>query len=142
MDTVCERIKVNQGLNIRRIRTASQIKQETLAQEIGVAQQTMSKYENQEVVDEDILNKCAEAMDVPVELLKNMPATEYAPIQYFKDVTFNNAPLSTIGSNTGNVSHNTPTYNYSEKIILKALQDEVERLKQENSALKAKQNKV
>ena len=139
MDTVCEKIKVNQGLNIRRIRTASQIKQDVLAREIGVAQQTMSKYENQEVVDEDILNKCAEVLNVPVELLKNMPSSQDAPIQYFNNVHFVNSSNSPIMGENGTQTNNAY---YSEKVIFKALQDEVERLKRENDALKAKQDKV
>lgn len=138
MDTTCERIKVNQGLNIRRIRAAKQMKQETLAQKLGVAQQTMSKYENQEVVEEEILNKCAQVLDVPVDLLKNMPATEDAPIQYFKDVTFTNSTNAQIMGASG--TQNNHAY-YSEKVILKALQDEVERLKTENDELRSEQNK-
>lgn len=138
MEDVCEKIKVHQGLNIRRIRTASQLKQETLAQRIGVAQQTMSKYENQEVVDEEVLDKCAEALEVPVDLLKNMPSSQEAPINYFKDVNFNTAPVNTIG--IGNMYSNF-TNNYSEKIILKVLQDEVNRLKKENEELKSGQSK-
>ena len=138
MEDVCEKIKVHQGLNIRRIRTASQIKQETLAQKIGVAQQTMSKYENQEIVDEEVLDKCAKALEVPVDLLKNMPSSQEAPINIFKDVNFNTAPVNTIG--IGNMYSNF-TNNYSEKIILKVLQDEVNRLKKENDELKSGQGK-
>lgn len=138
-DTICERVRVDQGLNIRRIRSTIQMKQDTLAQKIGVAQQTMSKYESQEVVDEEILNKCAHALDVPVELLKSMPAAENVPIQYFKDVNFINSAMN--GYVTEN-STSTQNLYYSEKIILKALQDEVERLKQENEKLKSGQNKA
>lgn len=138
MEDVCEKIKVHQGLNIRRIRTASQLKQETLAQRIGVAQQTMSKYENQEVVDNEVLSKCAEALKVPVELLKNMPATEDAPVQYFKDVNFTNSAMNgyVMGGSTS-----TQNLYYSEKVILKALQEEVERLKRENEEIKSGQSK-
>lgn len=134
MEDVCERIKVHQGYNIRRVRAASQIKQEILAQKIGVAQQTLSKYENQEVVDEEILNKCAKELDVPVDLLKNMPYSQEAPIHYFKDVNFIN---SAMGGSYGDVF----TYNYSDKVVMKALQDEINRLKKENEALKAERNK-
>lgn len=137
MDTVCEKeVRVHQGLNIKRIRMASQMKQEILAQKIGVVQQTMSKYENQEIVEDEILDKCAKALEVPVELLKNMPATESAPIQIFKDVNFNNAPFSVVDlSAQNNQPYNRNTYNYSEKVIYKALQDEIERLKSENDKL-------
>lgn len=142
-DIVCEKIRVNQGLNIRRIRTAKQIKQESLAQKIGIAQQTMSKYENQEIVDEEVLTKCANALNVPVDLIKNMPAAEDAPIQYFNNITFNNAPLSANSPIMGmNNTQSNLTYNYSEKVILKALQNEVERLNKEITDLKNKENKA
>lgn len=131
MEEICEKMKVHQGYNIRRIRAASQIKQEILAQKIGIAQQTLSKYENQAIVDEEVLNKCAEELDVPVDLLKNMPYSQEAPIHYFKDVNFINSVMDA----------NMFTINYSEKVIMKALQDEVDKLKKENDALKAGRNK-
>lgn len=135
MEDICEKIKVHQGYNIRRIRAASQMKQETLAQKIGIAQQTLSKYENQAVVDEEILNKCAKELEVPVDLLKTMPSAQEAPINYFKDVYFIN---SAMGAST---NYGEPTINYSDKVIIKALQDELDKLKKENEALKAEQNK-
>lgn len=130
-DSVCE-VRVHQGLNIRRIRSTFQIKQEALAQKLGIAQQTMSKYENQEVVDEDVLEKCAKALDVPVNILKNMPSTQDAPMHIFKDVSFVNSASSSYGSYF--------TFNYGEKIMLKALQNEVNRLKEENEKLKSGKN--
>lgn len=58
------------GRNISRIRELRQMKQEALAQAIGVSQQTISTIENSESVDEDKLQQIAEALGVSVEGLK------------------------------------------------------------------------
>ncbi|GAA4033254.1 helix-turn-helix transcriptional regulator [Flavobacterium cheonhonense] len=59
------------GRNISRIRELRQMKQEALAQAIGVSQQTISTIENSETVDEDKLQQIAEALGVTAEVIKN-----------------------------------------------------------------------
>lgn len=59
------------GRNISRIRELRQMKQEALAQAIGVSQQTISTIENSESVDEDKLQQIAEALGVSAEAIKN-----------------------------------------------------------------------
>lgn len=135
MDTVSEkRTKINHGLNIRRIRAATQMKQDIFAKRIGMAQQTVSYYESQEVLDDEVLEKCAVALNIPVEVLKYMPEDESAPIQIFKENTFTptdsaNATFGTLGTV---INNNYPC----ESETLKVLGEVVEMLKEEIQALK------
>lgn len=50
------------GRNISRIRELRQMKQEALAIALGMSQQTVSHMENSETIDEDKLQKVAEAL--------------------------------------------------------------------------------
>lgn len=59
------------GRKISKIRELRGMKQEALAQAIGVSQQTISTIENSEEVEEKVLQKIAEALDVSLEGIKN-----------------------------------------------------------------------
>lgn len=59
------------GRKISKIRELRGMKQEALAIAIGVSQQTISNIENSEEVDEDVLVKIAEALEVSPEGIKN-----------------------------------------------------------------------
>ena len=47
------------------------IKQDNLADLLNVVQQTVSRYESEEKLDDDVLNKCAKALNIPVDAIKN-----------------------------------------------------------------------
>lgn len=136
--TVSEKsVKVNHGLNIRRIRAATQLKQEIFAKRIGMAQQTVSYYESQEVLDDEVLEKCAVALNVPVEVLKYMPDDESAPVQIFKDGSFTNSDTATGNNSIANSVGTTITNNYQcTPETLKVLGEVVEILKEEIEVLK------
>ena len=59
------------GRKISKIRELRGMKQEALAIAIGVSQQTISNIENSEEVEENVLLKIAEALDVSPEGMKN-----------------------------------------------------------------------
>ena len=59
------------GRKISKIRELRGMKQEALAMAIGVSQQTVSNIENSETVEETLLQKVADALDVSVEGIKN-----------------------------------------------------------------------
>src|SRR4051812_26545597 len=65
------KVKYNIGKKIERIREIKGIKQEALATAIGVTQQAISKLEQSEMIDEEKLQKIAEALGVTVENIKN-----------------------------------------------------------------------
>lgn len=59
------------GRNIARIREMRGMKQETLAEILGVSQQKISLYENAEVLDDIKLEPIAKALEISVDTLKN-----------------------------------------------------------------------
>ena len=69
------------GRNISRIRELKDLKQEALAQALGVSQQAVSAIENSETVDEQKLIEIAKALDVTVEAIKNF--SDEGVINYF-----------------------------------------------------------
>lgn len=58
------------GRKIERIRELKGMKQETLANKIGVSQQTVSRIEQSEIIEEEKLRQIADALGVSVEVIK------------------------------------------------------------------------
>lgn len=71
------------GRNISRIREMREMKQEALAQAIGVSQQTISNIENSDTIEEDKLQQIAKALGVNPEAIKNF--SEDAVINFFNN---------------------------------------------------------
>ena len=110
------------------------IKQETLATELGVSQQTVSRIEQSETIEDEILEKIANVLGLPVDAIKN-----------FSEEAVINIISSTLHNTSGLVNYNpTFTFNPIEKIV--ELYDEkialLERLlqaeKEKNELLKGK----
>ncbi|KAA0125971.1 helix-turn-helix transcriptional regulator [Chryseobacterium sp. SN22] len=59
------------GRNIARIREMRGMKQETLAELLGVSQQKISLFENAEALEDTKLEPIAKALEISVEALKN-----------------------------------------------------------------------
>ena len=62
---------IHQGRNIRRFREMLGVKQENLAMELNLSQQTVSALEQKEALDADMLEKIAKILKVPAEAIKN-----------------------------------------------------------------------
>ena len=110
------------------------IKQEVLAAELGVSQQTVSRMEQSETIEDEILEKIANVLGLPVDAIKN-----------FSEEAVINIISSTLHNTSGLVNYNpTFTFNPIEKIV--ELYDEkialLERLlqaeKEKNELLKGK----
>ncbi|HBI01725.1 MAG TPA: helix-turn-helix transcriptional regulator [Flavobacterium sp.] len=71
------------GRNISRIRELRQMKQEALAQAMGVSQQTVSNLENSETIDDEKLSEVAKALGVSPEGIKQF--SEEAVFNYFNN---------------------------------------------------------
>jgi len=83
------------GRKIGRIRELRGIKQEDLATQLGVSQKTVSRMEQSEVIEEDVLENVAKILGVTTDAIKNF--TEEAVVNYFNnfnDHSFSNS-LST-----------------------------------------------
>lgn len=98
------------GRKISRIRELRGMKQETLAAELGVSQQSISKLEQSEYIDDERLQAVAEKLGVSAEAIKNF--NEEAAINYFN--TFNDHSFS---NSNGTFGANHCTFNPIEKIV-------------------------
>lgn len=104
--------KKHQGRNVRRLRQALGIKQEVIASALNITQQAVSLYEQKQEIDDDTLVKIAQALNVSVELIKELeedPATIYIENNTFED----GSQVGTVGL----MGENTNIYNPIEKII-------------------------
>ena len=118
------------GRKISRIRELRDMKQEALAQALGISQQTISAIENSETIEEERLIEVAKALGVTVEAIKNF--SDEAAINYFN--TFNESPNNYFGLN--NCTFNpldklVESFEENKKLyerLLKAEQDKIEYL--------------
>ncbi len=62
---------VHHGRNVKRFREMMGIKQAAFAEKLEMKQQILSRLEAKEKLDDDILNKIAKALNVPVDIIKN-----------------------------------------------------------------------
>src|SRR5690625_1227525 len=78
----------HQGRNAQRIRIYLGVKQEVLAQELGISQSQISTLEQQEVIEEPELTKIADALGVTPDLIKRFDvARAIYNINHYKDST-------------------------------------------------------
>ncbi|OXG09524.1 DNA-binding XRE family transcriptional regulator [Flavobacterium araucananum] len=83
------------GRKISRIRELKDMKQEALADALGISQQTVSAIENSETIDDKKLLEVAKALGVSVEAIKNF--TEENMISYFNNFYDNSISNGTNG---------------------------------------------
>ena len=115
------------GRKISRIRELRGMKQETLAQELGISQQAVSKLEQSEQVEDERLEFVAKALGVSVEAIKNFNE-EAAIYNIQNNYEGSNANASNI--NTNNIHC---TINTIEKIV--ELYDALLKSEREKNAL-------
>lgn len=63
--------KKHVGRNLQKVRVYLGVKQDALATDVGMSQQTISKIEQQEEIEDESLKKIAEALGVSPELIRN-----------------------------------------------------------------------
>lgn len=98
------------GRKISRIRELRGMKQEALAFELGVSQQAVSKMEQSEKVEEEVLERVAKALGVSPEAVKN----------YSDEAVIYNIQNNYEGANTSSGSigiFQNCTYNPIDKLI-------------------------
>ena len=96
------------GRKFGRIRELRGMKQEALAMELGISQQSVSLMEQSETIEEDKLEHVAKVLGVTREAIENF--SEELAINYFN--TFNETVSS---SNFGH--NNTCTFNPLDKLV-------------------------
>lgn len=104
------------GRKITRIRELRGMKQETLASELGVSQQTVSHMEQSQTLDDEKLEKVAKVLGVTPETIKNF--SEESVLNIISNSFHDNSALNGVLYN--------PTFNPLDKVI--ALYEEKEKL--------------
>lgn len=94
------------GRKISRIRELRGMKQETLAEELGMSQQAVSKIEQSEIIEEDKLEQIAKALGVTTEAIEN-----------YSDEAVFNIMNNTFQDNSSNNNNYLCTINPFEKIV-------------------------
>jgi transcriptional regulator with XRE-family HTH domain len=121
------------GRKISRLRELRGIKQEHLASELGVSQQTVSRMEQSEVLEDDVLEKIAKILGVPAEAIKN-----------FSEEAMINIIANTFTQSTLNGINYFPTFNPIDKIVelynekVELLERLLQAEKEKNELLKGK----
>lgn len=95
------------GRNISRIRELKGMKQDALAYEIGLSQQTISSIEASETVEKDKLEKIAKVLGVTVEAIENF--SEENVINYFN--TFHESVTGSF------ITNNSCNFNPLDKVV-------------------------
>src|ERR1700759_2021457 len=96
------------GRKISKIRELKGIKQDALAFELGISQQAISKIEQAQDVEDEVLSKIAKVLGVTPEAIKNF--SEEAVVNYFN--TFNDN-----STNNGAVYAFNSTFNPIDKLV-------------------------
>ena len=71
MEASNKTLKVHIGRKVGRLREIRGIKQEAIAQELGVTQQAVSKLEQSEFIEDEVLEKIAKVLGVTSDAIKN-----------------------------------------------------------------------
>ena len=106
--------KVHHGRNIRSTRMEKNINQDVLSEKVSMSQPTVSRYETMKVIDDEILERFAKALNVPMDYLKTLE--EDAPSVVFETNTVNNNADTISTSGSGYVNENNTNYNPVDKI--------------------------
>jgi transcriptional regulator with XRE-family HTH domain len=92
------------GRKIARVRELKGIKQEALAFDLNVTQQTISNIEKSEKIEDEVLEKIAKSLGVTSEAIKNF--SEEAVINYFNTFNDNSVNQGAVGSHNYNCTFN------------------------------------
>jgi transcriptional regulator with XRE-family HTH domain len=117
------------GRKISKIRELRGMKQETLATELGISQQAISKIEQSAEVEDVALNKIAVALGITSEAIKNF--TEESIFNYFN--TFNDNSGAGAWSTNGTFNFNpidklVEVFEENKKLYEQLLQSEREKI--------------
>ncbi|WP_245957735.1 helix-turn-helix transcriptional regulator [Niabella yanshanensis] len=104
--------KVHEGRNIKRFREMLGIKQDALAADLDMSQQSISLLEQKETIDTPLLQQISAILKIPVEAIQHFD--EEAAINVISN-TFNNHDHSS--PQFASVINNSPTFNPLDKMV-------------------------
>lgn len=103
------------GYNVKRLREILGVKQEDLAERMHLTQQSVSKLENKEDIDNETLERIANAMNIPSEAIKNF--TDEGAIHIVSN-TFSGSSSALYNNSTINNPIERIVQLYDEKVAL------------------------
>jgi len=109
METSTKSSRSHIGRKISRIREIRGIKQDALALELGMSQQSISKIEQSEMVEDSTLEKIATVLGVSLEAIKNF--NEESILSIISNT------LTSNDSSTLNAINIQPTFNPVDKVV-------------------------
>ncbi len=103
--------KKHVGHNVQKIRVYLGVKQDALATDLGISQSEISKIEQQDEIDDEILSKIAGALGVSPEVIRDFDLEKAIyNINSYKDATISEGAITTVYANS-------QQFNPVEKII-------------------------
>lgn len=105
MDTTAKPLHI--GRKVSRLRELRGIKQDALAFELGVSQQTVSRLEASENIDEEMLEKIATVLGVTVDSIK----------RFSEDAIFNIIGNTVTNHDNGALFNYAPSFNPLDKVV-------------------------
>ncbi|MFD2886882.1 MULTISPECIES: helix-turn-helix domain-containing protein [Chitinophaga] len=126
------------GQNVKALLALLNIKQETLASELDVSQQQVSKILQKEEIDKALLQQIADVMNIPVEAIENYSSEAF--VQFIG----NTYHINTHDNSNQAQYQYQPSFNYADKLVeylertIKEKDTQIDKLKAELEALKKK----
>ena len=92
MDTTYKVTGKHLGYNVKRLREILGVKQEDLAERMQLSQQSVSKLENKDDLDDETLEKVANALNIPADTIKKF--TDEGAIHFISNTFADNSSAS------------------------------------------------
>ena len=109
--------RVHQGANVSKIRRYEGVKQETLAEKLGVTQQLVSWLEQQREIGKDYLVKIAAILNVAPEIIENMEEAPVSVVIENNNFEYENGSISSNNIGYSTEFNDNKTIHPVEKII-------------------------
>lgn len=127
------------GRKIARIRELRGMKQETLAEELGISQQSVSTLEKSETVEDEKLERVAQLLGVTKEGIENFSEeTIFHNINNFNDNSVNNGPLNNFHCTFNPLDKLMEAYEENKKLYERLVQAEKDKVAYLEELLKKK----
>ncbi|WP_324719907.1 helix-turn-helix domain-containing protein [Salinimicrobium sp. HB62] len=125
------------GRKISRIRELRGMKQEALAAELGISQQSVSHLEQSESIEDEKLEKVARALGVTKEAIENFSEESiFHNINNFNDNSVNNGPLNNFYCTFNPLDKLVEAYDENKKLYERLVEAEKEKVKYLEELLK------
>lgn len=128
--------KIHYGHAVKRLRTDRMLSQKEFGEKIGMSQQALCRYEDQEKIEDSVLERFAKGLGVSVEFIKELeedkPLTFYIENNTISENTVDNTASSIIAVN--NVNEDV-TNNYQTDKALQVALEQLQKLYETNMQL-------